>query len=159
MPNLFVMHEKKKLILDLDGVLIITPPWKKDVMHKDGYSDFDANCINNLNQLLKVVDFEIWLSSTRRTHKTLEEFNSIFENRGVSTKIKGFLPNYSDCKSRKEEIEQFLLANKIADFIIIDDDKSLNGLQKEYKSKLIHTELLQGFTSEKLEEALAIFNS
>ena len=42
---------------------------------------------------------------------------------------------------------------KISDFLIIDDDKSLNGLENGIKNKLIGTELTKGFNSEKLKEA------
>jgi hypothetical protein len=137
------------LILDLDGVLITTPSWKADDMHADGYSDFNKNCVDNLNKLLLIENFEIWLSSTRRTKKTLKEFNQIFNNRNVRNEIKGFLPIYSSAKNRKEEIELFISQENITNYIIIDDDKSLNGLENEIKSKLIITELMKGFNQEK----------
>ncbi len=70
------MDKKRiKLILDLDGVLITTPLWKADEMDSDGYSKFNQSCIDNLNELLSLADFDIWLSSTRRTVKSIEEFN------------------------------------------------------------------------------------
>jgi hypothetical protein len=63
------MDNKNKitLILDLDGVLIVTPQWKSDTIHEDGYSDFNIECVKNLNCLLNKYIVEIWLSSTRRT--------------------------------------------------------------------------------------------
>jgi len=60
------------LILDLDGVLITTPSWKADNIHSDGYSDFNKDCVINLNKLLLVENFEIWLSSMRRTTKNIK---------------------------------------------------------------------------------------
>ncbi|WP_299683084.1 HAD domain-containing protein [uncultured Tenacibaculum sp.] len=145
---------KKVLILDLDGVLITTPPWKSDTIHIDGYSDFNQNCVSNLNKLLEYADIEIWLSSTRRLRKTLSEFNQIFRNRKIQKEISGFLPAYENCKNRREEVLRFLLDYHINDFIILDDDKSLNSLKEEIKQKLILTELTIGFNSEKLKEAL-----
>lgn len=132
---------KPVLILDLDGVLITTPIWKADEIDSDGYSKFNINCVDNLNQLLSQSDFEIWLSSTRRTAKTLIEFNRIFENRNIESPIKGFLPEYQEFKTRKDEIIRFIEEFKISDFLIIDDDKSLNGLDEDLKKKLILTEL------------------
>ncbi len=121
------------LILDLDGVLVTTPMWKADEIDSDGYSKFNNDCINNLNILLSMADFDIWLSSTRRTVKKLEEFNLIFKNRGIKSSIKDFLPTYENCKNRKDEVLKFIEETKVFDFLIIDDDKSLNGLELIYK--------------------------
>ncbi|WP_299611337.1 HAD domain-containing protein [uncultured Aquimarina sp.] len=145
---------KSVLILDLDGVLITTPIWKADEIDSDGYSKFNKHCVNNLNELLSKWEFEVWLSSTRRTVKTLVEFNHIFRNRNIKTQIGGFLPEYDNCKTRKDEITRFIEDFKISDFLIIDDDKSLNGLEEKYQQKLILTELQKGFDIEKLELAI-----
>lgn len=141
------------LILDLDGVLITNPAWKADRIHSDGYSDFNESCVENLNRLLTLAEFDIWLSSTRRTTKTLTEFNLIFKNRGIKKDIVGFLPEYEDCRNRKHEVEKFIAEFNISDFLIIDDDKSLNELESQVKNRLISTELTIGFNSEKLIEA------
>lgn len=153
--------KKIKLILDLDGVMITTPSWKQDVMHSDGYSDFNKSCVVNLNKLLEVSDFEIWLSSSRRTHKTLVEFNTIFKNRGINKEITGFIPIG---KNRFEEISYFINFSKlpsenkfsiidystIPDYLIIDDDKTLNVMT----DRLILTDSMLGFNNDKLQEAL-----
>uniref|UniRef100_UPI00188F2F5D HAD domain-containing protein n=1 Tax=Pararhodonellum marinum TaxID=2755358 RepID=UPI00188F2F5D len=146
------------LILDLDGVLLTNPSWRADRIHPDGYSDFDESCVENLNQLLTFAHFEIWLSSSRRTAKTLTEFNVIFKNRGIQKEIAGFLPEYAECKNRQEEISKFINEFNVSDFLIIDDDKSLNGLESEIKEKLILTELTKGFNSDKLKEATEKIN-
>lgn len=146
--------KRKVLILDLDGVLIITPPWKADRIHLDGYSDFNEVCVNTLNQLLSQTNFEIWLSSSRRAVKTLTEFNQIFSNRGIDREIVGFLPEYIDCNNRKEEIVRFIQEFKISEFLIIDDDKSLGGIADNLKPYLVMTELTKGLDKEKFEEAI-----
>lgn len=140
--------------MDLDGVLITTPIWKADEMDSDGYSKFNKDCVANLNSLLSKYDFDIWLSSTRRTVKTLAEFNKIFKNRNIESEIKGFLPEFPECKTRKDEIIRFIEEFEISDFLIIDDDKSLNGIDENHKEKLILTELQKGFDSVKLEVAI-----
>lgn len=144
------------LILDLDGVLITTPSWKTDKVHADGYSDFNTSCISNLNELLSLHNFKIWLSSTRRTKKSIAEFNAIFKNRNISQKIVGFLPVYDDCNSRKEEVEKFILENNLTDFLIIDDDKSLKSMKQEYQNRIISTDLTIGFNKDKLNEAVLL---
>ena len=145
---------KTILLLDLDGVLITTPIWKADEMDADGYSKFAPHCVDNLNKLLSHSEFDIYLSSTRRTAKTLEEFNQIFENRGIKNKITGFLPEYEDCKTRKDEIQRFINAFNISNFLIIDDDKSLHGLEEKFKKHLVLTEFQKGLDHEKLNSAI-----
>ncbi|KXX71161.1 HAD domain-containing protein [Flammeovirga sp. SJP92] len=147
---------KPTLILDLDGVLITTPMWKADEIDADGYSKFNANCVTNLNKLLSVFECDIILSSTRRTVKKLDEFNEIFKYRQINCPIKSFLPIYDHCKNRKEEIEQYINESDIVDFLIIDDDKSLNSLNPSIQNKLVRTELIKGFNEEKLNEAIRI---
>ena len=73
---------------------------------------------------------------------------------GNKKEIKGFLPEYQECNTRKDEIIQFIEEFKISDFLIIDDDKSLNGLNENYKEKLILTELQKGFDTEKFQLAI-----
>ncbi len=148
------MKNLKTLILDLDGVLITNPIWKADLMHSDGYSEFNEHCVSNLNRLLSFSEFEIWLSSTRRTVKTLNEFNIIFRNRGINQDISGFLPKYSTCDNRREEVLKFIDEFNVSNYLIIDDDKSLNSFEDKLKKNLILTELIRGFDINKLNEAL-----
>lgn len=146
---------KLTLILDLDGVLITTPPWKKDEIDLDGYSKFNQSCVDNLNELLSLADFDIWLSSARREVKSIEEFNTIFRNRNIKGVIGGFLPKY---KNRKEEIFKFIDDYKPIRYLILDDDKSLNGLDSIIKNRLVLTDLMYGFDKEKLELAISKLN-
>jgi len=147
---------KNVIILDLDGVLILTPNWKSDEMHSDGYSEFNINCVRNLNSLLDNLDAELWLSSTRRFSKTLKQFQEIFKNRNIKASLIGFLPGGTVGTERKIEIDTFLDHEPIRNFLIIDDDKSLNGLESDRKQFWVQTELLIGLNTEKLNEALEI---
>lgn len=142
------------LILDIDGVLITNPPWKADKIHTDGYSEFNNSCVENLNQLLATNTFDIWLSSSRRSSKTLVEFNRIFENRGIDGHITGYLPSCPTCKNRLDEVLNFIDIYHPTDYLIIDDDKSLNALETPLKTHLILTDLSTGFSFEKLQEAI-----
>jgi len=131
------------VILDLDGVLITTPPWKRDARHEDGYSDFNPICVNKLNEILEETGYDIVLSSTRRIWVDIDQMNLYFENRGILKSIISYIPLY-DVVSRKEEIELFLTEYEPNNYIIIDDDKSLSDLSEEIKSKWIQTEFLIG---------------
>lgn len=157
---LFYRRRKKEkqitLLLDLDGVLITNPIHKADELDSDGYSIFNPNTVENINTLLQYTDFIVYLSSARRKNKTLEEFNQIFENRGITQKIKGFVPVYENTQNRKEEVVNFLTENKLEKFIIIDDDTSLHGLENTIKNNTIITSSHLGFDNEKLREAINI---
>lgn len=142
------------LILDLDGVLITTPTWKPDPLNSDGYSDFQKSTVNNLNILLDSAELEIWLSSSRRTQKSIKEFNNIFVNRGINQAIGGFLPESPVKSSRLDEIQNFLRTLGSSNYLIIDDDKTLGGLEPRQKNMWIQTDPLIGFSDEKLSEAL-----
>lgn len=150
---------KTILVLDLDGVLITNPSWRADKADTDGYSCFNMQAVQNLNKLLSLFEFDIWLSSTRRKTRSLSEFNTIFKNRQIQQKIVGFLPVYSECKNRKEEIEKFILEKRITYFLILDDDKTLRMVNNKIKHAVVYTELMKGFDDEKLKEALIIMEN
>jgi HAD domain in Swiss Army Knife RNA repair proteins len=138
---------KNIIFLDLDGVLITTPRWKIDVIHSDGYSDFNKTNVQCINQFFSCVEAELWLSSSHRTTKNLAEFDQIFANRNIHKKIDGFLPISRIKKSRFQEINSFLKQNTIRNFLIIDDDQSLNDLKSNRKGFWVKTSPLIGFNS------------
>lgn len=145
---------KNVIILDLDGVLITTPPWKPDTLHPDGYSDFNPECVAVFNRLLEDFNAEIWLSSSRRSNKTIAEFNTIFSNRGITGKISGFVPGGSHGSSRLTQVNSFLDHEPITRFLILDDDTTLNGLAENRKLFWIQTLPLIGFNENLRLEAL-----
>ena len=150
---------KNVIILDLDGVLITTPTWKADEMDFDGYSAFNKKCVENFNVLTQNLDCELWLSSTRRMNKTLQEFRKIFSNRNLKKEITGFLSTTDYQTPRIKEIESFLKDETIDNFLILDDDSSLHNLEGKYKKFWVQTSLLVGFNFEKLEEAQQIIDN
>lgn len=141
---------KNVIILDLDGVLVITPPWRRDELDVDGYSKFNDNAIENFNALISDLNFDLWLISDRRRGKTLEQFNEIFKNRKINCQITGMVPVYGYI-TRLEELEKFLAEYDVENYILIDDDSSLEGLV--YKSSWVRTRPLIGFGIEELKES------
>lgn len=135
--------------MDLDGVLITNPSWKADTMAEDGYSDFNPSCVEHFNSFLsQLPPFEIWLSSSRRANKTLQEWNGIFERRGVKAQLTGLLPTQVTNASRLEEVLAFVGSVDGNSYIIIDDDSSLNDLPSEPKQRWLRIEFHKGFNSE-----------
>lgn len=144
------------LLLDLDGVLITDAIWKVNEMDTDGYSKFNSQCIDNLNQLLTIANFEIWLSSARRLNMSLPEFREIFKHRKIAKDIKGFVPIYLHALTRKQEIESFIDEFQPKHYLIIDDDKSLHHLPTDIQKHWVKTRLMKGLDSERLQKAINI---
>ncbi len=143
---------KNIILLDLDGVMITTPTWRKDYIDDDGYSQFKSDAVNNLNKLTKQIDAELWLISARRRGYTLEQFNVFFKNRKIEKELSGMVPSYFEYIPRIEEFKSFIETESIGNYLLIDDDSSLDGL--EDKSFWIKTHPMIGFNEEKLNEAL-----
>jgi hypothetical protein len=130
-----------KLFLDIDGVLVHANPAKKVEFDEDGFYKFNSKAISILNEL-SIKNVEIVLSSSHRHRFTLAQWRAIFQKRGIRfdefSIIKTSL-NYRD--TRRVEIENWIKLKKYKpnDVLIIDDDKSLNGLSFDLKSRLILT--------------------
>lgn len=146
------------ILLDLDGVLITTPPWKPDEMHEDGYSDFNPLCVSNFNILLEKATADIWLTSSRRWTKTLIEFQEIFKNRKVIKSPVGRIPDGTGGRSRLSEINAFLDHEPYQHYMIIDDDNSLQSLTPSRKTHWIKTNPLIGFNNECLLSSIEIIS-
>ena len=130
------------LLLDLDGVLITTPPWKPCEVHEDGYSDFNDECVQKLNILVRNTGYDIVLSPMRRTQVDIDQMNVYFKNRGIEKPIVAYVPIYSTetiWYSRRREIEMFLEEHQPKSYLILDDDKSLLGAKEEIKANWIQT--------------------
>jgi hypothetical protein len=145
---------KNVILIDLDGVLITTPSWKADIIHTDGYSDFNETTVENLNALINQVDAELWLTSSRRSGKKLVEFNEIFKNRKILKELHGYIPGGNYGLDRLTEINAFLDHEPIKNFLIIDDDNSLQDLDPKRKKYWVKTNPLIGFDKECLIEAI-----
>ncbi len=141
------------IILDLDGVLITNLPTQPEVLHTDGYTDFDASCVANLNMLLSEVDAEVWLISARRKGKTLAEMQVICSNRGISASIAGMVPVYAEGMKRSHETIRFIRENNLEHYLIIDDNRVLRQLPRSMKNRLVQTDFARGFDEGKLQKA------
>jgi hypothetical protein len=76
-------------------------------------------------------------------------WKKIFERRGLKIDKLLTLSVNHDFKKRKDEILEWLNTHDVeTDFVIIDDDTSLNSLPKDLKEHLIITSPLVGLTPE-----------
>ncbi len=147
------------IFLDIDGVLVTTPPWKPCDLLEDGFAKFNSDAVNNLNKIIsKTNNALIILTSSHRDRYNNEEWDNIFIKRGVLITLT-FKLNPSNKLNRAEEISNYINENNIVDeYLIIDDDKSLHGLSKNIKNRCIVTKSLIGLDENDVDRALQILN-
>ncbi|MEX0995926.1 MAG: HAD domain-containing protein [Flavobacteriaceae bacterium] len=145
------------IYLDIDGVMVPANSWRKTELLEDGFPAFSIRAVNALGRILSVSGATIVLTTSHKSSYTLKEWENIFKRRNISVaKIKK-LPKNSQLLNRKDELLRHFATKKIPfHFIIIDDDKSLNGLPPLLKDKLIQTSGSVGLTDELADKAIEI---
>ena len=137
------------LLLDIDGVLETSPSWKKPEFLEDNFYKFNGQAQKNLIEIINKINPEIILTTTHRINYNLIEWNQIFELRGINVdKISKINDEKkaTDLKKRNVEIEEWFLKNSTAEFLILDDDKSLNELPNNLKNRWIQIDSMLGIT-------------
>jgi hypothetical protein len=90
------------------------------------------------------------------------EWNQIFELRGIHvgkiSKIND-VKKAIDIKKRNVEIEEWFSNNRTAEFLIIDDDKSLNELTDDLKNRWIQIDAMLGITESIKNQILEKINN
>ena len=145
------------LLLDIDGVMVPANSWKRPEFLKDGFPAFSSKSTQALQKIIFETSADILLITSHRSRYTIEEWQNIFKLRGIITNKIDILPESKGFLSRKEEVMNwFSTNNNIKDFIVIDDDKSLNALPPAVKRRLIQTSASVGLTNELAIETLHI---
>lgn len=146
------------IYLDIDGVMIPASSWRKLEILEDGFPEFSARATDALNKIITATNADIVLTTSHKHSFTIEGWVEIFETRGVIVNNVSRLPQNINNLSRKQELlEWFTSENSLEKFIIIDDDKSLNGLPENLKNRLIQTSGSVGLTDYLADEALVIY--
>lgn len=145
------------IYLDIDGVMVPANSWKSPEILEDGFPVFSLRAIKSLNRILSNSGADIVLTTSHKSKYSLHQWKSIFRRRNINiNKIKK-LPENKDHLNRKEELlKWFSTKGENDNFIIIDDDKSLNALPYYLKKKLIQTNGGIGLTEYLADEALNI---
>jgi len=146
------------IFLDIDGVMVPAKGWKSPELLSDGFPAFSSKAISTLQQLI-AEDTIIMLTTSHKSNFSIEAWKSIFKKRGLNIEHVKSLPTNVDNLSRKDEIINWVNVNVLdREFIIIDDDKSLNGLPVFLKDNLVQTSPYVGLTEEHLHRINAIVN-
>ena len=136
------------IFLDIDGVMVPAKGWKSPELLNDGFPEFSSKATIALKQLISEDD-TIMLTTSHKTNFSIEEWKSIFYNRGIKVDKIKCLPANIDNLNRKDEIVNWFKANQVDEkFIIIDDDASLNELPDFLKAHLVMPSPCIGLTEE-----------
>ena len=147
------------LLLDIDGVMVPANSWRRPEILEDGFVEFSPKAIEALNKILKGHVFEIVLTTSHKFKYTLADWREIFNNRGVNVStVKRLNDNTNNLNKKNEIINWFNTKADLDNFIILDDDKSLNDLPALIKSRLVQTSASVGLTQDIADEVIALAN-
>lgn len=143
--------------MDLDGVMVPANAWKQPAFLADGFPAFSAKATEALRKIISETNVDIVLTSSHKSNYSNEEWMGISRQRGLNIGRIDKLPDNVGHLTRKEELQNWLRGEKAdEDFVIIDDDKSLNALLPSLKEKLVMTSGAIGLTDGLANDAIAI---
>jgi len=144
------------LFLDIDGVMVPAKSWSSPELLNDGFPAFSDRAVRVLKQFISP-DTTVMLTTSHKSRFTLEEWKAIFVRRGIDISSIQSLEECAFGVSRKDEILNWFNVNDVQeDFVILDDDKSLNDLPVFLKNRLIQTSAMIGLTDSHVEEFKSI---
>jgi hypothetical protein len=147
------------VFLDIDGVLVPAKSWQNPPILGDGFPGFSSKAVTVLQNLLSE-DVTIVLTTSHRLRYTIEQWKVIFQYRGLNVCNVKTIGKSNNSQSRKDELLNWFNIHTVTeDFIIIDDDKSLNDLPPFLKERLVLTSPMIGLTEVHLEAINFILNS
>lgn len=148
------------ILLDIDGVMVQAKSWSPPPILEDGFSVFSKQAVSALNAIIASSNADILLTTSHKGRFSIDQWKSIFSIRGVKVNDVQILSSDSSEMNRMEEILKWYSSHEnIDDFVILDDDKSLNGLPEYIKSRLVLTHPLVGLTSSHINNAVTILNT
>lgn len=140
------------IFLDIDGVMVPAKSWKSPEVLDDGFPAFSGAATHALRQLISD-NVTVMLTTSHKSNFTIQEWMSIFQKRGIEIPLLKTLPENKTMISRKDELLRWFNQNPIEeDFLIIDDDSSLNDLPLNLKKYLIQPSPLIGFSEDHLRQ-------
>ena len=141
--------------LDIDRVMVPANSWRKLEILEDGFPEFSSVAVKSLDRIISKSGANIVLTTSHKSLYSLKEWKNIFKRRNININDITRLPENTAHLSRKDELINWFNSNKLnSDFIIIDDDKSLNALPVFLKNRLIQTSASVGLTNYLADEAI-----
>lgn len=148
-----------KILLDIDGVLVTVPAWRKVDLLTDGFMKFNARAAKNLAQIIDQTKATIILTTTHRINYSIDEWKMLLQTRGIYSPAIEKINDVRDLNcmpSRATEIQEWVDRQVDDNFAIIDDDLSVNSLSASIKEKLVLTKPMIGLDDEATNKAIEI---
>lgn len=138
--------------------LVQANSWKKPGFLHDGFPVFNSRSVQALQRILLETNAAVLLTTSHKTKYNLSQWRDLLRLRGISPKKLQRLTSNSLQTTRKDEILEWYGTKHTPgeEFVIIDDDKMLNGLPPDLKNKLVLTSPSIGLTDELADEAISI---
>ena len=149
------------ILLDIDGVMVSANSWKKPEFHDDGFPVFNSRSVSALQKIISETGASLLLTTSHKSKYNIAQWHDIFKSRGITAEHIDRLSSDSLQSNRKDEILNWYTAKHVAneEFVIIDDDKLLNGLPSNIKNNLVLTSPSVGLTDELAENAISILKN
>jgi hypothetical protein len=146
------------ILLDIDGVMVPANSWKKPEFHVDGFPMFSVKAARALQKIISETGASVLLTTSHKLKYTVAQWRDIFKLRGIETENLQRLSSDSLITPRKDEILKWYTENcsPADDFVVIDDDKSLNDLPAKIKHNFVLTSSSVGLTDELADQAISI---
>ena len=151
------------ILLDIDGVLITTPGWQSVEQHEDGFLRFNPRATRNLIRITDATNAAFVLTTTHRISYSTHEWMAIFNNRGVFPsaiyKINE-ASSVAEISERASEIAEWVSSQVVGtNYVVIDDDLSINRLPQFIKARCILTKPLIGLDEQAADIALSLLKA
>lgn len=144
------------LFLDIDGVMVPAKSWKPAELLNDGFLAFSDKATHVLQSIV-TSDTTVILTTSHKSNFTIEEWGVIFRNRGLNIPNIRTLDKNVDNLNRREEIERWFINNNVNEnFVILDDDSSLNDLPEYLKQKLVLTNTQIGLVESHIQTIIEV---
>lgn len=132
------------ILLDIDGVMVPEKSWIMPSILEDGFPEFSSKAVGALKRFISP-DTTIILTTSHKSKYSIGEWKNIFTKRGLQIDRLKKLDDNIENLNRKDEITKWFENNNSEEnFIIIDDDKSLNELPDKLKKYWISTNSMIG---------------
>lgn len=143
------------ILLDIDGVMVPANSWRRPEFLNDGFPVFSNGATKALQRLISETSADILLTTSHKSKYSVNEWKNIFDLRGITTNNITSLSENTLNLNRREEIMHWVnIQETLPNFIIIDDDKTLNGLPEFVKDNLLQTSGSIGLTEYLVDEIL-----
>jgi hypothetical protein len=143
------------ILLDIDGVMLPAKSWQSPAFLEDGFPAFTLNAVRSLNTIIQNTNATIVLTTSHKDRFDNLQWSTIFSQRGITAKIQKCEYAQEVGVSRADLVLSWLEANpSLENFVIIDDDKSLNDLPSNVKQHLIMTSSYIGLNDSLAELAV-----